>query len=178
LTASPAIAEEDPVIVREENAADVEAVRAVNLAAFPGPDEANLVDALREDGVAVSLVAEVDGEIVGHLMLSRIAIGAAVDRAVALAPMSVRPARQRAGVGSALVEAAITWARGRGYDAIVVLGHPSYYPRFGFVPAAPHGIRCPYDAPDDAWMVLELSTGALAPLDGVVQYAPAFAASL
>ena len=161
--------------VRPETAADRAGIRATVGAAFETDAEARLVDALREHGDAmISLVAVRDDAVLGHVLLSVARVGGVP--VLALAPVAVTPEYQRRGIGRALIDAALERARAMGFGAVVVLGHPSYYPRFGFVPAGPHGIECPYDAPADAFMVLELSPGALGQLSGPVVYAPAFAA--
>jgi putative acetyltransferase len=162
--------------VRPERPADADAVRRVNDAAFDGPAEGVLVDALRAAGQAVvSLVAEADGLVVGHVLLSPVTVDDAGD-VLGLGPMAVFPAHQRTGVGTALVGAALAAARARGSAAVVVLGHPAYYPRFGFVPASRFGLSSEYDAPDDAFLALELRPGGLAGRRGVVRYRKEFAA--
>jgi putative acetyltransferase len=102
---------------------------------------------------------------------------AALAHGLALAPLAVIPAHQRQGVGTRLVEAALRRARLLGYAYIVVLGHPQYYPRFGFVPASRFGLRYARPVPDDAFMALELVPGALEGVSGVVRYLPAFSAA-
>ena len=156
--------------VRAETSADRAAVRAVVASAFGQPDEADLVERLHADGdVVVSLVAEADGEIIGHVLLSPMQ---APFRALGLAPVSVIPARQGTGVGSALIAEAIGLAREAGYDAIFVLGDEAYYSRFGFDVDAAHGFASPYAG--DHFAVLELRP--LCVRTGTVDYAPAFAA--
>jgi putative acetyltransferase len=164
------------VLIRAERADEAAAVRAVNLAAFMTPFEANLVDALRVQAAPlVSLVAESDGAIVGHILFSPVTLAARDDLAVmGLAPMAVLPERQRAGVGSALVRAGLDRCRALACPAVVVLGHPAFYPRFGFVPASRFGIRCEYDVADEVFMAMELDPGALNFARGLVRYHPAF----
>ncbi|MET9148105.1 N-acetyltransferase [Streptomyces sp. NPDC004042] len=163
---------------RPETAADTAAVRDVNLAAFPTPAEADLVDALRADPTAwidgLSLLATApDGTVTGHALLTRCHIG---DRpALALAPCAVLPAAQRTGAGSAAVRAALDAARARGEHLVVVLGHPAYYPRFGFTPASRFGIRAPFEVPDEAMMALPLDDARPVPA-GTIRYAAAFGA--
>ncbi|MGM1060451.1 GNAT family N-acetyltransferase [Saccharothrix sp. Mg75] len=134
------------MLIRRETAADTDAVRAVTEAAFaarPG-GEAWLVGALREDAgwiPALSLVAEVDGEVVGHVVCTRATVGDAP--ALGLGPLGVRPDHQRAGVGTALVHTALGVAEGLGEPVVVLLGDPAYYSRFGFRPAADLGITPP-----------------------------------
>lgn len=162
--------------VRAERSDDAAAVRAVHEAAFERAAEAVLVDALRARArPVVSLVAEVDGAIVGHVMLAPVALPDHPDvRLMGLAPVGVLPAHQRRGVGSALVRAGLDESRRRGAGAVVVLGHPAYYPRFGFVPAARFGLGCEYDAPAEAFMALEIRSGHLAGVSGTVRYHAAF----
>lgn len=162
--------------IRNENPADVAAVREVNLAAFDSPAEADLVDALRGHTFPyVSLVADDKGIIAGHILFTPVHLpGHPRARLMALAPMAVRPEFQRSGVGSALVVEGLHQAREAGAGAVVVLGHPAYYPRFGFVPASRHGIRCTYEVPDEAYLVVELQPGHLDGLSGTVQYHAAF----
>jgi putative acetyltransferase len=163
--------------VRLEAPADHAAIHAANVLAFGRQDEANLVAALRDAGaLAVSCVAEVDGAVVGHVALSPIVVAEGALRGLGLGPMAVVPARQRTGIGTTLGRAALAEARRAGWDAVVVLGHPGYYPRFGFRPASSFGLRCEYDAPDEAFMALELRPGALGGVQGMVRYHPAFGA--
>ena len=112
----------------------------------------------------------------GHILFTRVTVTeAGVARpALALAPMAVLPAFQNRGVGSALVRRGLEEARALGHRVVIVLGHPRYYPRFGFRPARPLGIRSPFDAPADAFLVLGLEAGALDGLRGLVEYPPEF----
>ena len=156
---------------------DAGAVRAVNQAAFETNTEADLVDLLREQASPlISLVAEDAGSIVGHILFSPATLVAHTDLEImGLAPMAVLPARQRQGIGSALARAGLDACRHIGSGAVIVLGHPDYYPRFGFLPASRFGIGCEYDVPDEAFMALELLPGALAGKSGTIRYHPAFA---
>jgi len=166
------------MIVRSETPLDHPAVRAVNVAAFETAAEADLVEALREQAAPlVSLVAEVDGEVVGHLLFTPVTLsGHPQQRLMGLAPMAVSPGRQRQGIGSALVRDGLVRCRDLGVEAIVVLGHPSFYPRFGFVPASRFAVTCEYEAPDDTWMLIELEPGSLHGASGTARYHPAFGA--
>lgn len=163
------------VIIREETPADRSDIDVLLRQAFGGEDEVKLVARLREDGaVAAALVAEADGEIVGHVVLSWLTtqVDRRPVRAVALAPMAVRPAQQRRGVGSRLVAAAIGKATQIGAQAIVVLGHRAYYARFGFSAEMAAKLAAPFSGP--AFMALELVPGALEGVSGSVVYPPAF----
>ena len=166
--------------IRAERAADIPWIRAVNERAFGQPDEAALVDAVRARGErSISLVA-VDGErLVGHIFFTPVTIRGpdAVHEAAGLAPMAVEPAYQRRGIGSRLVAQGLDRCRESGYRIAVVLGHPTYYPRFGFVAARLHGIRFELDVPDDAFMVIELVPGALDGCTGAARYAREFMSS-
>ncbi|MCA8994954.1 MAG: N-acetyltransferase [Planctomycetaceae bacterium] len=162
--------------IRAEIESDRDAIRHVNEQAFGGPAEATLVDAIRDGEFAeVSLVAEVSGAIVGHILLSRVIIlseGRAIE-ALSLAPMAVLPEHQRQGIGSLLVSEAIKVCRERGEQAILVLGHPDYYPRFGFSAKLAESIESPFGG-GEAWMALELVPGALTGIRGRVEFSPPF----
>jgi putative acetyltransferase len=163
--------------IRPEQPADFAGIRQVNLSAFETATEADLVDALRDQvRPLVSLVAEDDGAIVGHILFSPMTLPSRPDlRIMGLAPMAVVPARQRQGIGSALAKAGITACRDLGCGALVVLGHAEYYPRFGFVPASRFGLRSEYDVPDDVFMAMELTPGALRGLGpATIRYHAAF----
>jgi len=163
--------------IRPETSEDVYTIRHVNEEAFGQENESKLIEKLRNRGVlTISLVAVQDGEIVGHIAFSPVVIEAGLSsfEAISLAPMAVLPAYQRKGIGSQLVRVGLEECRRLGHEIIVVLGHPDYYPRFGFVLARPKGIDCEFEAPDEAWMVLELREGALAGRSGTVKFQPEF----
>ena len=161
--------------VRAEDTADLDGIREVNRLAFGGEDEALLVDRLRADGdVVVSLVAFSRGEVVGHVLFSRLPIEQTENKVAgaALAPVAVLPAWQRQGVGSALIRQGLARCVELGVAGVVVLGHPEYYPRFGFSADLARNLTAPFAGP--AFMALELEPGALA-AGGTVRYAAAFA---
>ena len=162
---------------RPEGPNDVAAIRLVNEAAFPTMAEADLVDTLRlQASPLISLVAEKEGTIVGHILFSPVTLADQPDVGLmGLAPLAVVPEAQRRGFGSALVRSGLDECRKNGWKAVVVLGHADYYPRFGFMPASRFGIGCEYDVPDEVFMALELQAGALSGLSGTVRYHPAFA---
>jgi putative acetyltransferase len=164
------------MLIRAEENKDREAVHAVNASAFETPLEANLVDALRAQAEpVVSLVAEDDGAIVGHIMFTPVSLsGQPGLKVMGLAPMAVAPEHQRKGIGSALVRAGLERCRQLDFAAVVVLGHPEYYPRFGFSPSTRFGIGSEYDVPEDVFMATELQPGALSGKAGTVKYHAAF----
>lgn len=162
--------------IRRESGNDRTAIWNVNQAAFGTDAEANLVDALSDGGyVEVSLVAESDGEIVGHILFSRLTIitnFGTVD-AVSLAPMAVLPDRQRQGIGTKLVEAGLEMCRMKGHRIAAVLGHPEFYQRFGFDAVLAQPLESPFGG-GEAWMALELVPGAMKGVEGRVEYPPPF----
>lgn len=164
------------MLIRAERDTDRAAVHAVNAAAFPTPLEADLVDALRQQAhPLISLVAERDGTILGHILFTPVTLESRPDlRIMGLAPMAVAPEHQLSGIGSALVQAGLAECKQLGFSAVVVLGHPDYYPRFGFTPAVRYGLRSKYDVPDEVFMALELVPGALREATGTIKYHPAF----
>jgi putative acetyltransferase len=153
------------------------AVRAVNERAFGQAAEADVVDALRGRAEPfVSLVGALDGRVVGHILFTPVSIVSddGTTQAMALGPMAVLPALQRQGIGSQLVRAGLEECRKIGQFVVFVLGHPTYYPRFGFEPAPPKGLTCKWEVSDEVFMVIELVPGALVGLRGLVRYADAF----
>jgi putative acetyltransferase len=163
------------IAVRLENADDIGAVCEVNRLAFGSDDEAQLVDALRDGGhVRVSLVAEKGGSVVGHILFSDMAVvtpGGALE-ALALAPMAVVPGHQRQGIGSLLIREGLRACREAGHRIVIVVGHPEFYPRFGFSAELAGRLRSPFPGP--AFMALELVPGALDGVEGEVRYPPPF----
>jgi len=165
--------------IRFEDKNDLAAVEAVNVSAFETPVEARLVNMLREQAQPViSLVADDNGEIVGHILFSAVVLDGHEGLKIAgLAPMAVVPGRQQQGIGSALVRAGLEECRKAGFGSVVVLGHPGYYPRFGFVQSNQFGIKSEYDVPPDVFMVLELVPGYLDEAEGIIRYHDAFRAA-
>ena len=170
--------------IRPETPDDHREIEELVKAAFTSrdrndPDEHHLVNKLRKTDAFIpelSLVAERDGSILGHIMLSKITIeeeGRSTG-SLALAPVSVAPAWQHKGIGGKLIHASLEKARELGYQSVVVLGHDKYYPKFGFKPASVWGIRAPFDVPDEAFMALELVDHALDDARGTVQYPAPF----
>ena len=163
--------------IRPEVAADISAIRHVHTLAFGRVNEADVVDVLRCAGtLTVSLVAMRAQCVVGHIAFSPVEIksDASTIAAIGLAPLAVLPAYQRQGIGSQLVQAGLATCGEVGYGVVVVLGHPHYYPKFGFTPSKPYGIEWEHTVPEEVFMVKELQPGALAQTRGVVHYDPAF----
>jgi putative acetyltransferase len=168
------------ITVRPETAEDIRAIDVVHISAFGGEAEANLVSALRQSASynrELSLVAELGGRIVGHVLLTRVLLrkDGEEKHVLALGPMSVVPSQSHRGIGSELINACIKLARDKGYGAIVVEGYPEYYKRFGFVPASELQISCNLPAPEDALTVMEIVAGNLAG-GGHVEYPEPFVA--
>jgi putative acetyltransferase len=160
--------------VRFEEPGDEERIRKVHLQAFEGEPEANLVDSLRNSGIElISLVAEANGDVVGHILFSPVTIDGDI-RLMGLAPMAVLPAWQRKGIGAKLINEGLEACKRTGYEAVVLLGHPDYYSRFGFVCSQKFGVESEYDVPQEAFMVIELKKGALKGIKGTVKYHEVF----
>ena len=161
--------------IREEDARDYAQVHALNEAAFGHADEADLVVRLRaEQAVLLSLVAEEDNRILGHILFTRMTIettGCALP-AVALAPMAVLPGHQNRGIGTQMIRHGLDLLRARGERIVLVLGHQHYYPRFGFSSEKASGLESPF--PPEAYMALELDPGALNGIHAHVRYPAAF----
>ncbi|HEV2747641.1 MAG TPA: N-acetyltransferase [Allosphingosinicella sp.] len=163
------------IAVRPAEARDASAIRAVHLAAFPDATEADLVGQLDKDGASVlSLVAEEDGEIVGHILMSRMRVegDGRGFRALGIAPVAVVPERQRAGIGSALIREALARARDAGEQLVFLVGEPDYYRRFGFAAATAARFASPYAG---SYFMARALTDVDLPRRGRADYAPAFA---
>jgi putative acetyltransferase len=163
------------ISIREERSDDAAAIRDLHTAAFEGPVEAKIVDRLRLSCPdLVSLVA-VDGErVVGHILFSPVTVDDG-PVGMGLAPLAVLPEYQRQGIGSALIERGLAALRERCCPFVVVLGHPDYYPRFGFERTSAHGLASQWDGvPDEAFMVLVLDAAAMTGAGGVARYRPEF----
>lgn len=162
--------------VRQETPEDEAAVHALNASAFESDAEARLVDALRAGGaLTLSLVAVVDGEVVGHIAFSPVVVEAEgrVMHGIGLAPMAVAPSHQRHGIGGRLIEGGLQRLRAQGHPFCVVLGHPDYYPRHGFVRASLNGLRWE-QGHDEAVFVQALTPEGLSGVSGIVRYRPEF----
>ncbi|MEG5038330.1 MULTISPECIES: N-acetyltransferase [unclassified Microcoleus] len=163
--------------IRTEKPEDLEAVRQVNIAAFGRENEANLVDRLRGIASTFSFVALPSDRIVGHILFSPVVVEGKCSSNLSilgLAPVAVLPEYQRQGIGTLLIQQGLEECRRSGFQAVVVLGHPDFYSRFGFIPASRKSLKCEYDVPEEAFMVLELESGALEDCSGTVKYRSEF----
>ena len=164
------------IVIRQETPADKDAVRNVHQLAFGRPDESGLVESISQSNSYIpelSFVALIDNQVVGHVLFSIVHIDTEPDvkPVLALAPLAVHPQYQRIGVGDRLTRHGIAEAKSRGWDAVIVLGQPSYYPRFGFQPSHEYGIESPFPLNDpSAFMVMELKEDALENCCGTVVY--------
>jgi putative acetyltransferase len=163
-------------VVRAETDRDIESIRRIHRRAFETSAEADAVDLLRSRGkLLLSLIAEWEGQAVGHIAFSRAILSANPGLpGTGLAPVAVDPAFQRKGVGSLLVRAGLEKCRALGYEFSIVLGHPNFYPRFGYVPASRFGLHCIWKVPDEAFLAIEFRPGALAGVSGLAAYEPEF----
>ena len=163
--------------IRDETPEDYADVYRVNVIAFGQQGEAALVERLRVACEYVSLVAVEDDGVVGHIFFSPVTVESegATFEAVGLGPMAVLPEYQGRGVGSQLVRRGLEECARRGHEIVFVVGHPEFYPSFGFTPAPSRGLTCEYPVPDEVFMVAELREGALAGRTGLVKYRPEFA---
>ena len=162
------------LIIRDETLNDAPAIREVNNQAFGQPLEGRLVELLRNNDVVIlSLVAVVDELITGHILFSPVTLTTEMGEVpgAGLGPMAVLPEFQRSGIGSKLITTGIARMRQMGTTFVVVLGHADYYPRFGFERASGYGVRCQWEVPDDAFMIMPLTDRAL---PGLVRYRAEF----
>ena len=168
---------EQIIDVRFEGPLDADAVREINDQAFGSPVEGQIVERLRSEPDSISLVATKDDRVVGHILFTAISLEPSAGiRVAGLGPVSVLPEHQRAGVGSHLIRAGLDACRRYGYSAVVVVGPPEYYPRFGFEPAYTRGLTLPdFDVPQDVFMVVELDPDVRQHLKGAVHYRSEFA---
>jgi len=161
--------DESVIEIREENPGDIIAIRDVNKRAFGQDQEGNIVDALRSNRAALlSLVATLNGRVVGHIMYSPVSVGEL--EGAALGPMAVLPEHQRQGIGSRLIEVGNQRFKESGCPFIVVVGHADYYPRFGFRSARAQGIQCEWEVPDDIFMLLVLDKVKMHGVSGLARY--------
>ena len=169
------------ITIRKEQHQDIHVIREVNIQAFGQNQEADLVDTIRKScNDMISLVALIQNTIVGHICFSPATIegNAKMIQGMGLAPMAVLPTYQRQGVGTKLVQAGIERVRKKGSPFIIVLGHASLYPIFGFEPASHYGIRCEWDIPDSAFMIVRLNESQMRENTGLAHYLPEFAEAM
>jgi putative acetyltransferase len=163
--------------IRDELSSDIENIWEIKIDAFETEDEPILVNALRSSGCTyISLVAESEDKVVGHILFTPVELSGNKNnlKIMGLAPMAVSSQYQNKGIGSKLVKAGLERCKSLGYDAVVVLGHPNYYPRFGFIPSVKFGIKSEYEVPDEVFMILELVQGSLKNHKGIIKYHEAF----
>ena len=163
--------------IREEKPEDTSAIRLVVEQAFGQPNEANLVDLLRErEAITLSLVALKDNQIVAHILFSPVTVesGDQSFGGIGLGPMAVLPEYQGQGIGSQLVQTGLEQCKQAGHGFVVVLGHPMFYAKFSFMPAKPLGLLCEFEVPDDVFRVIELTENVLTGRGGLVKYRPDF----
>lgn len=163
------------MIIRPEETRDHDQIYALNAAAFGGEAEPKLIGNLRGVDGFISLIAVEGDTVIAHISFSPVTLNDEPTSFAGLAPMSVLPDRQSQGIGSSLVNAGLEACRIAGHSAIFVLGHPNYYPRFGFQTAADLGFTCEYPVSPEHFMVLEIETGSLAGRSGLIKYHPTFA---
>ncbi len=167
-----------PLLVREESPTDITAIHRLNAAAFDSDAEARLVDRLRSNGaLSLSLVAELDGEVVGHIAFSSVVVTRAdgsTASGIGLAPMAVSSAHRRHGIGARLIADGIAGLRAENHRFCVVLGHAEYYPKHGFTRASDLGIRWEQPGTEEVFFVQELAPGGLSGVSGVVRYREEF----
>lgn len=159
--------------IREEQSNDIPAIREVNRRAFGSDHEGRIVDALRTNhAVSLSLVATVNGAVVAHILYSPALVGTV--EGAALGPMAVLPEHQRQGIGSQLVATGNERLQIAGCPFVIVIGHPAFYPRFGFTPAHNLGITSEWNVPNEAFMVLVMDSPRAGALHGLAEYRPEF----
>lgn len=170
------------VTIREEQLDNEQEIRVVNLRAFGRTEEANIVDKLRQSFInVISLVVLSGDQIVGHILFTPVTIQTEerVITGMGLAPMAVLPEFQRQGIGSQMVKAGLEAAERAKYPFVIVLGHPTYYPRFGFVPASRFGIKSEYEnVPDEAFMILVFDKTSFKDVSGIAKYRPEFSTAI
>ncbi|WP_340008564.1 N-acetyltransferase [Paenibacillus sp. FSL K6-0276] len=169
------------MMIRTETSADYDGVYQVNVKAFDDrEDEARLVESIRNSEGFIpelSIVAEKDNEIVGHILLSKAVVqdGENTNDVIVLAPIAVMPNVQKQGIGKALILEGLDRCRTLGYDLVFLIGHPEYYPKFGFQPARQHGFELKqFEVSDNVFMVCELKEGALQKVKGELIYPKSF----
>ncbi|MCK5566487.1 MAG: N-acetyltransferase [Actinomycetia bacterium] len=166
------------ILIRKEEEKDYKNIYEVNRLAFEQENESKLIEKIRVGSNFIpdlSLVADINNRIVGHILFSKIKIiGNSIFETLALAPMAVLPELQKRGIGSNLINRGMEKAKELGFDSIIVLGHKDYYPRFGFKRASKWNIKCCFEVPDEVFMAVELINGALKGKEGTIEYPDEF----
>jgi len=167
------------ITLRHETKNDYPAITRVNDLAFGRKAEGNLIKQLRNKNTFVpelSIIAEYNKQVVGHMLFTLVEITNEhkSHQTLTLAPMAVIPEYQKKSIGKLMIVFGLQEARELGHRSVIVVGHPSYYPKFGFVPASKWNISSPFPAPEEAFMALELQTGSLSGIDGRVVFPPEF----
>ena len=167
------------IAIQSEKREYYSVIHEINLLAFGRENEAELVGTLRKSrdfNPELSLVAIKDRKVIGHILFSPITIqtNKGIFPALALAPMAVHPEFQNQGIGSELIHQGLERSRNLGHKVVIVVGHPTYYTRFGFTSARVKGLEASFTVPDEAFMLIELSPDVLNDISGVVIYPPAF----
>ena len=171
------------MIIRQETEKDYKLTESVVEEAFKDAeyadhDEHLLVQRLRQGKAFIpelSIVAEIENEIVGHILFTRMLISGSDEfESLSLAPLSVLPEYQRQGIGSELMRKGLTIAKGLGFESVIVVGHKDYYPKFGFEKASKWGIKSNFEVPDEAFMAIELKKNSLSGKSGVIKFAEEF----
>lgn len=166
------------ITIRKEEEKDYKQIYEVNKLAFQQEYESKLIEKIRKSENFIpelSIVAQIDDRIVGHILFSKIKIiGDSEYESLALAPMAVIPEYQKQGIGGKLIKKGLEVAKELGFDSVIVLGHKDYYPKFGFQKASKWNIKCPFEVPDEAFMAIELTEKALEGKAGTVEYPDEF----
>jgi putative acetyltransferase len=163
--------------IRSETNRDIDGIYHVNEQAFNRKTEADLVDNLRiNKAITLSLIAEVEEKIIGHILFSPVIVQPDQSdyNSVTLAPLAVLPACQHKGIGSQLIRTGLKECRLLGHDFVFLVGHPEYYPRFGFIQAKSKGLKCEFEAPDEAWMLVQLDKKTSIQTGGTVYFRTEF----
>jgi len=167
------------IIIRQEVKADHTRIKKINDNAFEQENEGTLVNKLREKDLFIpelSLVAEADEMVVGHILLYPVIINSAHQKhnTLSLGPMAVLPEHQRKGIGGKLINKGLKHAEDLGFRSVIVVGHPGYYPKFGFTKASKWSIKVPFEVPDEVFMALEIVKGELQDKSGIIEYPAEF----
>lgn len=163
--------------IRKEGPGDFTVIKKINDLAFGQEQESKIIDSLRKNcDNLLSFVADDDGKVVGHIMFSPVMISGTEEPiwGMGLGPMAVLPEYQRRGIGSALVKEGIRILKDRNCPFIILVGHPEYYPRFGFKKASLYRIKCQWEVPEEAFMILVLDESAMSGVSGIAKYRDEF----